>query len=138
VTRRIALPTAKDVERAIKDLTASTGKPPTVLAIAVHLGLANTTFRRHFPDIVADVVTGLRQSRTGTSLTANDSAISRFDQLKLDNNKLRRNNHDLAEHLDLAIANIQRLTLENHHLRQQLEAAAKVSRIGPTQRPHRY
>jgi hypothetical protein len=34
-----------------------------------------------------------------------------------------------AEHLELAIANIQRLTLDNHHLRQQLHAATKITHI---------
>jgi hypothetical protein len=38
-------------------------------------------------------------------------------------------NHELAEHLELAVANIQRLTLENHRLRQQLETATKVTHI---------
>ncbi|MCI2421380.1 hypothetical protein MOQ72_28475 [Saccharopolyspora sp. K220] len=47
----------------------------------------------------------------------------------LDNDKLRRDNHELREHLDLAAANIQRLTLDNYRPRQQLEAATKVIRI---------
>ena len=43
--------------------------------------------------------------------------------------ELRRDNASLTEHLELAIANIHRLTLENHRLRQALETASKVTRI---------
>lgn len=53
----------------------------------------------------------------------------------LDSNKLRQDNHDLREHLDMAAANIQRLALENQQLRRQLEAATKVTRIGPAHGP---
>jgi hypothetical protein len=42
---------------------------------------------------------------------------------------MHRDNQNLAEHLELAIANIQRLTLENHQLRSALEAAHKVTRL---------
>ena len=45
--------------------------------------------------------------------------------------KLRQRNQDLHENLELAIAAIQRLTLENHSLRQQLEAARAVTPIRP-------
>lgn len=124
MTRRTALPTVEDLRLAIKDLTETTGKPPTVLALASRFGLANTTFRRNFPDIAAD----LKNERAADPVSA-QAATSQFDQLKLDNDKLRRDNHELREHLDLATSNIQRVTLENHRLRQQLEAATKVTRI---------
>jgi hypothetical protein len=55
--------------------------------------------------------------------------VSRFDQLKRENDELRRDKHELVEHLELASANIQRLSLANYQLRQHLEAAAKVARI---------
>ncbi|WIX83478.1 hypothetical protein QRX50_23325 [Amycolatopsis carbonis] len=45
------------------------------------------------------------------------------------NAKLRRDNQTLHEHLNLAVATIMRLTLENAQLREELEAAAKVTRI---------
>lgn len=53
MTRRANLPTVEDVQLAIKELAEATGKPPTVLALASRFGLANTTFRRNFPDITA-------------------------------------------------------------------------------------
>ncbi|HEX2289286.1 MAG TPA: hypothetical protein VHH53_03620, partial [Pseudonocardiaceae bacterium] len=50
------------------------------------------------------------------------AAASRFEKIQRENTELRRARRELAEHLELAIANIQRLTLDNHHLRQQLHA----------------
>jgi hypothetical protein len=48
--------------------------------------------------------------------------------------KLRQRNRDLQENLELAIAAIQRLTLDNHRLRQKLEAARAVTPIRPRRR----
>lgn len=93
---------------AITTLGETTGKPLTILALARHLGLANTTFRRHVPDIADD----LWHRRSAADATPDEAAVYRFDQLKRDNGKLRPGNHELIEHLDLATANIQRLTLE--------------------------
>ncbi|MGH3966294.1 MAG: hypothetical protein ACRDZO_27295 [Egibacteraceae bacterium] len=125
MTRQTDLPSTDNVHTAIKHLSEATGKPPTVLALARHLGLANTTFRRHFPDIAAQ----LHHQRTQPEPSAEPDDVSRFEQLKRQNNELLRDKHELAEHLDLALANIQRLSLENHQLRQHLEALAKVRRL---------
>ena len=57
-------------------------------------------------------------------------------QLVQDNAKLRGDNRDLAEHLELAIANIQRLTIDNQALREAREAARNVTRL-PTKPPMR-
>jgi regulator of replication initiation timing len=47
-----------------------------------------------------------------------------------DNNaQLRRDNTTMREHLELAIANVHRLSLDNHQLRRQLEDATAVVRI---------
>ncbi|MEU0883861.1 hypothetical protein ABZ345_35100 [Lentzea sp. NPDC005914] len=124
MTRRTALPTRAEIRTAISHLTEAAGKPPTVLALARHIGLANTTFRRNFPDIATE----LNQQRSQPSPHDPD-AVSQFEQLKRDNNKLRQDNHELRQHLELAISNIQRLTLDNHQLRQHLEAAGKVRRL---------
>jgi AraC-like DNA-binding protein len=130
VTRRTVLPSHDDVQLAIKRLTETTGKPPTVLALARHLGLANTTFRRHFPDITTE----LTQQRSPAPAGADPVAASRFEKIQRENAELRRARCELAEHLELAIANIQRLTLDNHHLRQQLQAATKVTHISARSR----
>jgi len=63
------------------------------------------------------------------------AAVTRFERLKRQNAELRRANHDLVEHLNLAIAKIQRLTLDNHHLRHQLEANINVTSIDARHRP---
>lgn len=103
---------------------ATLGKPPSVLAVAQKLGIPNTTFRRAFPEIAAEL------QLTRTSRPSQDPAdINRFDQLKLDNAKLRADNNELSAHLHLAAANIQRLTLENHHLTQQLKAEAQITHL---------
>ena len=127
MTRRSARPSREDVDRALAELADATGKPPSVLALAHRLGLSNTTFRRICPDVVAQ----LQQRRTTTEADP-DSAAARFYGVKSENDRLRRDNHDLSAHLDLAVANIQRLTLENHRLTQQLEAAANISRLRRT------
>lgn len=125
MSRRAHLPSAEDVQIAINHLSEAAGKLPTVLALARHLGLANTTFRRNFPDIA----TRLHQ-RAQQPSPEDTAGMSRFDQLSRKNDELRRDNHELTEHLELALANIQRLSLENHQLRKQLEAASNVARIG--------
>lgn len=131
MSRQTALPSHKDVHLAIKQLTEATGKPPAVLALAGHLGLANTTFRRHFPDITADLI----QQRSANPTGADPAATTPFQRLQRDNAHLRSTNHDLTEHLALAVANIQRLTLDNHQLRYQLEAATNITRIDTRHRP---
>ncbi len=130
MTRRTVLPSHDDVQLAIKRLTETTGKPPTVLALARHLGLANTTFRRHFPDITTE----LTQQRSPAPADSDPVAASRFEKIQRENTELRRARRELAEHHELAIANIQRLTLDNHHLRQQLHAATKITHINARSR----
>jgi hypothetical protein len=55
-----------------------------------------------------------------------------FPRLHRNNGRLRATNQDLAEHLELAVANIQRLTLEHQQLPHQLEAAINVTRLAAT------
>ncbi|MGX7676202.1 hypothetical protein [Plantactinospora sp. DSM 117369] len=50
--------------------------------------------------------------------------------------RLRRENTDLKTQLEIAIASIHRLALDNHELRAALEAATKVTHIATaTRRP---
>ncbi|MBU3063167.1 hypothetical protein KO481_16725 [Nocardia sp. NEAU-G5] len=129
MNRRPDLPTVDDVQAAIDHLIETTGKPPTTLALAGHLGLPNTTFRRNFPDLT----TRLQRQRT-RSEQETLSGANRFEQLVQENQVLKATNQDLAEHLELAAANIQRLTTENHQLRQAIESASSIARID-TRRP---
>jgi hypothetical protein len=43
--------------------------------------------------------------------------------------RLRTENCDLRDHLDLAIANIQRLTIDDCKLRENLEAARRITHL---------
>jgi transposase-like protein len=135
VTRPAGLPHEARVQKATEellDLAREHGTRPSVLALARQFGLANTTFRRHFPDCARQVA-GFRN--TPPSGSTGQPGTSRYDQLIARNARLRRANRNLADHLAIAAANIQRLTLENQRLRRELEASAKVSRIGTMRRP---
>jgi len=125
MNRRAALPTPDEVHDAITALTEALGKPASALALAKHLGLANTTFRRQFPDIAADL-RRIRSTEPGRE-GAQDS--SPYQELKQHNAKLRRDIEELTAHLELAVANIQRLSLENHRLRRERDEATHVTPI---------
>ncbi|WP_125801017.1 hypothetical protein [Amycolatopsis sp. WAC 01416] len=64
------------------------GRSPSTLAVATRLGLANTTFRRNFPDIVAEFAVA--------KTTAADSAVAAdaFTALRKDNARLRLANQE--------------------------------------------
>ena len=124
-----AIPDRATVLRELDELrhqAASTEGRVSVLALARRVGLANTTFRRRFPDITARIVAEESQAPTPSP----DSTAATTDSEA----KLRERNRDLQENLALAIAAIQRLTRENQGLRQQLEAARVVTPIRPGQR----
>ncbi|WP_405876805.1 MULTISPECIES: hypothetical protein [unclassified Streptomyces] len=128
MTRRTDLPSEARVRAALTRLrqtATDTGKRPTVLALAREFGLSNTTFRRHFPDIARDIAEAAR-----TSAPEADTPTSHYDQLVARNAKLKRRNKELIAHLTLAAARIQQVTLDNQRLKQQLEAATGVTRIG--------
>jgi hypothetical protein len=129
VSRKVALPNEEQVRQALAELTAeaeTAGRQSTVLGLARRLGLANATFWRHFPDIAEEVRDAARSHRPADG---NPLGGDRYSELVKKNASLRRSNTELSEHLALAVANIQRLTLENHQLRQELEAAAKVTAL---------
>ncbi|WP_394622410.1 hypothetical protein JNUCC0626_49630 (plasmid) [Lentzea sp. JNUCC 0626] len=111
--------------REQQDQAEQNGRRPSVLALARHFGLSNTTFRRHFPGIANEI----SAARTAPPSEDQPHGASRYDRLVERNAKLRRVNRDLSAHVRLAAAHIQRLALENARLTQQLEAASKVTRI---------
>ncbi|MEV4443396.1 hypothetical protein AB0K09_31255 [Streptomyces sp. NPDC049577] len=78
------------------------------------------------PDICAE----LTQPRAAT---AGPAGAKTFTTLKTDNARLRREKRDLAQQLELAIAAIQHLSTDNHHLRTALHEARSVTAI--TRRP---
>lgn len=124
MSRKIQLPAIATVEHVRSEMSAeaeAAGKRPTVSELARRLGLTNTTFWRHFPQIAADIA-ALRRSTPAPRPEPADSHTARIAVLTRDNQELRAN-------LALAIANIQRITIENHQLREQLEQQAKVVHI---------
>jgi AcrR family transcriptional regulator len=107
------------------------GRQPSVLAVARELGLSNTTFRRHFPDIASEIGTARRTPADTTGV----DGLSPHDKLIARNAKLRRDNRQLRDHLAIAVANIQRLALTNHRLHATLEAASGVARLDSRRSP---
>jgi transposase-like protein len=102
------------------------GHRPSVLALARQLDLSNTTFRRHYPEIVKE----LAEIRRTPAIECTDSpAATEHARVIARNAKLRRDNHQLRQHLDLAAVNIARLTIDNNQLRRQLEQAQRITNI---------
>ena len=124
MTRQIPLPTAETVAEALQDLTRQanvTGRRVSVSGLARHLGLPNTTLRRHYPDVIDEMGTAAPLNHPGRN--------SHDEELRQTANRLRSENRDLRTHLDIAIAHIQRLTIENDQLRRQAETASQIRRI---------
>jgi hypothetical protein len=117
---RRPLPSRADVRATINALTEEVGRAPSALALATRLGLANTTFRRNFPDVCTDL-TATPTAPGGT--TGADAHTS----LKTENARLRRDKRDLTEQLELALAAIQRLSVDNDRLQTALHQARSVT-----------
>jgi len=123
VTRRVALPTDEQVRAAMHELldeSTTTGKRATVVELARRVGLTNPTFWRHFP-VIASELRHLTPAAPPPEPTHDNTHA-----LKSENARLRRTNASLSEDLNVALASIQRLALENQALRTQLESAANV------------
>ena len=131
MTRHTGLPTIEDVRAALAALhdAAETTRAPTVLALAQRVGLANTTFRRNFPAIVAQMKDS---SVTHHDHRPADGGSTAVGGLAQQNARLRHHNRELSEHLTLATAEIQRLSLEAHRLRGELAARRNLSTIHPS------
>jgi AcrR family transcriptional regulator len=135
VTRPVDLPTNDEVLRAKTDLLAqahASGARPTVVALARRLGLSNPTFWRHFPDIAREVADHARNASAHDTSPETRSPIQQLQQRVA---HLTAANQTLTEHLELAVANIQRLTLDNHRLRLELEAAANITHLPARPQP---
>jgi AcrR family transcriptional regulator len=129
MTRRGDRPREDEVRQALHEVVhdaARGGRAVSVLAVAAQVGLSNTTFRRNFPDLAREIS---ERRRTPSQITSEAARPGQQATLADKNARLRQDNARLREHLELAIANIQRLTLENHRLRRQLEDATAVTRI---------
>ncbi|CAL9676221.1 hypothetical protein [Streptomyces sp. enrichment culture] len=100
---------------------------PSVLTLATQLGLSNTTFRRHFPQLAKHI--SVLRSSPSSPPTGVETRPSPYDVLIARNAKLRRANRALTDNLHYAAAHIQRLALDNARLRQALETSHNVTHI---------
>jgi len=129
VTRPADIPADARVRRVLDQYLSEchdNGKRPSVLALAIMLGMTNTTFRRHFPQ-QAKEISGARSTprpRPGAK-----TQPSSHDVLAARNARLRRANHRLTGNLRLAAAQVQRLGMENARLREALEASSDITHI---------
>jgi len=112
--------TGDEARTAIAQLREETGRAPSVLAVATRLGLANTTFRRRFPDLVDELT---QRSRTSAATTA---AATSYAELQQDNVRLRAELRVLGNQLELALAMVQRLAEDKQRLTTALEQAHAV------------
>lgn len=104
------------------------------LGLADRLDLTNTTFRRHFPELASEIT----HTRSTPAASAHDDAQpSPYDVLVARNAKLRRANRTLTDNLQLAVAHIQRLGVDNARLHDALEASSNNTHIDRPDRPHR-
>ncbi|MFI5593716.1 hypothetical protein ACIA5G_52450 [Amycolatopsis sp. NPDC051758] len=124
MTHHAGLPTPDDVQAALSAM-ARDGNQVSVLALAQRLGLANTTFRRNFPNVVAQLAQQAPAAAGPSDRTGHEGARN----LAHANAVLRTQNHDLRRQLNLACAQIQRLALENDQLRELAHATARVTTL---------
>ncbi|MEU3475491.1 hypothetical protein [Rhodococcus sp. NPDC006774] len=125
MSQRIDLPSEQDVRRVmtehLEDAAAAGGRA-TVIGLARRLGLPNATFWRHYPAIAAE----LRAAPVATPIaTRHDDRT----ELLASNKRLQRDNATLTQDLTLALSVIQRLTLDNHALRKELETTSGVTSL---------
>lgn len=126
MSRRVDLPSTEQVRATIRDLSAqSPDSVLTVKALAQHLGLTNGTFWRHFPD-VAQAVADERRSALRPGMKLPPATTERKEETEV---RLRGQIALLKSEVALAAAQVQRLTLENHALREHLEAEKTIIHI---------
>lgn len=125
MTKRVILPDEVALRSAIADMTTADDQPPTVVALARRLGLSNSTFWRHFPELAQEVADARRtaQGRAPAPAVADDQGAERVIA------RLRTENAHLASNLEAAVARIRDLTLENRALRDELENVTGVSKL---------
>lgn len=126
MTPRVPLPTPDQIAAAIAVETEQSRRPPAALAVARRLGMSNATFWRHFPRVAQELADARRSAnRSVQRRVATDSGPNAAVTIA----RLRAENVGLQDDIKVAAAEVQRLTLENHVLRAQLETAAGITPI---------
>lgn len=122
------MPDVEVVRAVVAELSGEENRQISVLAVARHFGLSNTTFRRHFAGVVEEIKSVNCHEPDGRS----DGTGS--TKLRRDNERLRRENARLRSDVAASAAAVQRLALENHRLRSEVEALSGVVDIASRNR----
>jgi len=119
MTRPVSLPTETEITAVIEALNREDpSRPPAVLAVAARLGLSNATFWRRFPQL-AQTLADTRRNALRDRAPAPERRVREVPRAELA--RLRNDKARLENEVRVAAAEVQRLTLENHALRAQLE-----------------
>jgi len=125
MTRRIPLPSESEVRTALAQLSAANDSGiVTARDLARQLGLANSTFWRHFSEIAQEVANENRVAFRVAQAAPEHSPRGGDPE-----RALRKENASLRDQIELAVAHIQRLTIDNQTLRDQLEAQTNIVKL---------
>lgn len=125
MTRRVPLPDELEVRATLAQLRASNESDiVTAKDLSRQLGLANSTFWRHFSEIAQEVANENRAAfRVAPAALTNAPRASDPDGV------LRKENAQLRDQIEVAVALIQRLTIDNRELRDHLESQTNIVKI---------
>lgn len=126
-----SLPGTEVIRAAANELLAahrSGGPYPTVSGLARRFGINRTTFYRHYADAVQEMLDAAEKQNP--QQPRRRRAQPKKDTTDTTMKRLRRENSDLRRHLEIYEEHIRMVTKENQRLREQLETAAGVARLG--------
>ncbi|MFE3956053.1 hypothetical protein ACFXPS_17900 [Nocardia sp. NPDC059091] len=125
MNHQVGIPSPEQARRVTDEVLAAAR--PSVLAVARELGLSNTTFRRHFPELVREI----GETRRAPQVHSDKPSPFAVEHARLAtrNARLRRENRQLRYQLSVAVTSIRQLTLINHSMKLELEAASNITRI---------
>jgi len=125
MTRAVDLPSDEHVRGVLEQLRSRSTRPVTARALAEALGLSNTTLWRRFPAIAQQVADDRRVALRAHH-AVNDLPSAEAEVVE----RLRRDLQRTHAELELAIAQIQRLAIEN----RALQAMSLEGSITPLRR----
>lgn len=124
MTAARAVPSDSTVRQTLERLRQRTAPNPVAARdLATELGIPNSTFWRHFPDIAQEVSDQRKTARRGEHAPSLGSTNGAEDAA------LRRQNAALRREIRTATAVIVRLTLENRQLQDEVNTRAGIVRL---------
>lgn len=123
---RRQLPLTDDVRAAMQvELAAAReqGRVAKVTAIERRFGIPHATFSRNYRELIDWFRAEAKPSAAETDTAHDDPTPSLREALQ----RLRRENRDLRDALEIYAAEIQRLTIDNETLRQSMASGSRVS-----------